>query len=204
MSHSAVATHHPRAPRVIVESEPTIAGRLAWLAARLTIWPTLAVGSRLSFVPWPFGLVDIAARALLPIPGTVRANVKLPHCGAQLIRAKNVLPADGTGRVVLYMHGGAFLTCGANTHGRLATAISRYADAPVLVVNYRIVPKNSVGQAVEDCYDGYRWLTDRGYRPDQIVLAGDSAGGHLGLALAEQLLAEGETPAALVAMSLLF
>lgn len=201
MTASTASAPRRRAPRVVVESEATIAGRLAWLGARLTIWPTLAVCSRLSFVPWPFGLVDFAARVLLPTPDSARATVRLTNCAAELIRAKNVLPADGTGRVVLYLHGGAFLTCGANTHGRLATAISHYADAPVLVVNYRMVPKNSVGQALEDCYDGYRWLTDLGYSPDQIVLAGDSAGGYLGLALAERLLAEGERPAALVAMS---
>jgi acetyl esterase/lipase len=112
-----------------------------------------------------------------------------------------VLPADGTRRIVLYMHGGAFLTCGANSHGRLTTLLSKYADSPVLVLNYRLIPKHSVGQAVDDCYDGYRWLRDQGYEPDQIVLAGDSAGGYLALALAERLLAEGEEPAALVSMS---
>jgi acetyl esterase/lipase len=99
------------------------------------------------------------------------------------------------------MHGGAFLTCGANSHGRLATMISHYADAPVLVLNYRMIPKHSVGQAIEDCYEGWRWLRNQGYEPDQIVLAGDSAGGYLALALAERLLAEGEEPAALVSMS---
>ena len=79
--------------------------------------------------------------------------------------------------------------------------ISHYADAPVLVPNYRTIPKHSVGQANEDCYDGWRWLRNQGYEPDQIVLAGDSAGGYLALALAERLLAEGEEPAALVSMS---
>jgi acetyl esterase/lipase len=53
--------------------------------------------------------------------------------------------------------------------------------------------------AIDDCYDGYRWLRLRGYEPDQIVLAGDSAGGYLALALAQRLQAEGEEPAALVA-----
>jgi acetyl esterase/lipase len=99
------------------------------------------------------------------------------------------------------MHGGAFLTCGANSHGRLTTMISRYADAPVLVLNYRMIPKHSLGEAVEDCYDGWRWLRGQGYKPEQIVLAGDSAGGYLALALAERLLDECESPAALVSMS---
>jgi len=71
----------------------------------------------------------------------------------------------------------------------------------VLVVDYRLVPKHTVGMALDDCYDGYKWLRLRGYEPDQIVLAGDSAGGYLALALAQRLQAEGEEPAALVAIS---
>jgi acetyl esterase/lipase len=139
-----------------------------------------------------------------PAPGTVRATISLPNCTAQLVRAGGVLPADGSHSVVIYMHGGAFLTCGAHSHGRLVTALSRYADSPVLVVNYRMIPKHSVGMALDDCYDAYKWLRLKGYDPDQIVLAGDSAGGYLALALAEKLQLEGEEPAAMVAMSPLF
>jgi acetyl esterase/lipase len=74
----------------------------------------------------------------------------------------------------------------------------------VLVVNYRMIPKHSVGMAIDDCYDAYKWLRLKGYEPDQIVLAGDSAGGYLALAVAEKLQLEGEEPAAMVAMSPLF
>jgi acetyl esterase/lipase len=188
-------------PVEVVEDGPSIAGRLAWLGARLTIRPTLAIGSHIPLLPWPWGLVDWASGALLPIPGTVRATIKLTHCTAQVVRAKGVLPADGKRRVILYLHGGAFLTCGANSHSRLTAMISYYADSPVLVLNYRMIPKHTIGEAVDDCYDGYEWLRDLGYQPDQIVLAGDSAGGYLALALAERLLADGEEPAALVSLS---
>ena len=112
-----------------------------------------------------------------------------------------MLPADGTRRVVLYLHGGAFLTCGVNSHSRIVNALSKFADSPVLVVNYRLIPKHSVGQALDDCHDAYRWLRLRGYQPDQIVVAGDSAGGYLALALAQRLQQAHEEPAALVAIS---
>jgi acetyl esterase/lipase len=125
----------------------------------------------------------------------------LPHATAQLVRAPGVLPADGKRRVVLYLHGGAFLTCGVNSHSRIVNALSKYADSPVLVVNYRLIPKHSVGMALDDCHDAYRWLRLRGYQPEQIVLAGDSAGGYLALALAQRLQQAHEEPAALVAIS---
>ncbi|MCB1290456.1 alpha/beta hydrolase [Mycolicibacterium sp.] len=189
------------APVELIEDGPSLPARLVSLGTRLTMWPTLAVLSHVPHLPWPFGLVDVVARALLPAPGTVRATVGLPNASAQLVRAPGVLPADGRRRVVLYLHGGAFLTCGVNSHSRISVALSKFADSPVLVVDYRLIPKHTIGMAIEDCYDGYRWLRLRGYEPDQIVLAGDSAGGYLALALAQRLQAEGEKPAALVAIS---
>ena len=127
---SAAKGHKPRkfpvsdgAPVEVVEDGPSLAGRLFSLAAMLTIRPTLAIGSYAPRLPWPFGLVDYACRVLKPAPGTVRATISLPNCNAQLVRAEGVLPADGKRRIVLYMHGGAFLTCGVNTHGRLVETL---------------------------------------------------------------------------------
>jgi acetyl esterase/lipase len=204
-------SHKPRrfpvsdgAPVEVVEDGPSIAGRLFALGAMLTIKPTLTVGSYAPKLPWPWGVLDLAARMLRPSPGTIRATIGLPNCTAQLVRADGVLPADGKRSVVLYMHGGAFLTCGVNTHGRLVEALSKFADSPVLVVNYRMVPTHAIGQAVDDCHDAYKWLRLKGYEPEQIVLAGDSAGGYLSLTLAQKLQAFGELPAAVVTMSPLF
>ena len=208
---STARTRKPRrfpvsdgAPVEVVEDGASLAGRLFALAAMLTIKPTLTIGSYAPKLPWPWGLVDFACRVMRPAPGTVRATISLPNCTAQLVRAAGVLPADGKRSVILYLHGGAFLTCGVHSHGRLVTALSKFADSPALVVNYRMIPKFSIGQAVDDCYDAYRWLRLTGYEPEQIVLAGDSAGGYLSLALAERIHADGELPAAVVTMSPLF
>ena len=193
------------APVEVLESGPSVAARVATLASRLTIRPVLAVGSHVPNLPWPWGLIDLASRVLLPVSATVRETVSLRNASAQLVRAPGVLPADGSRRMILYFHGGAFLTCGANSHGRLVEALSKFADSPVLVVNYRLLPKHSIGMALDDCHDAYRWLRERGYDPDQIVLAGDSAGGYLAMALAQRLQEigqdEGDVPAALVVIS---
>lgn len=208
VSIGAARAHKPRrypvsdgAPLEIVEDGPSLAGRLMALAASLTIKPTLSIGSYAPKAPWPWELVDFVARIVRPPAGTVRATIGLPNCKAQLVRAPGVLPADGKRSVILYAHGGAFLTCGLNTHGRMVGELSKYADAPVLMVDYRMIPKHSVGEAIDDCYDAYRWLRLKGYEPDQIVLAGDSAGGYLSMALAQKLQEDGELPAAVVTMS---
>ncbi|MDT5103685.1 MAG: hypothetical protein QOI25_1198 [Mycobacterium sp.] len=83
------------APVEVVEDGPSIAGRLFALAAMLTIKPTITIGSYAPRLPWPWGLVDFAARVMRPAPGTVRATIGLPNCTAQLVRAAGVMPADG-------------------------------------------------------------------------------------------------------------
>ena len=77
--------HRPRrypvsdgAPVEVVEDGPSIAARLVSMGTRITMWPTLAVLSHVPHWPWPFGLVDFVARAVMPTPGTVRATVGLP------------------------------------------------------------------------------------------------------------------------------
>lgn len=185
----------------VMETGPSVVGRLTAVTSRMAIRPLMSALSHLPHVPWPFGLIDFACGAVLSAPRAVRSTVNLPRADAQLVRAPGVLPADGTRRVVLYVHGGAFLSCGVNSHNRMVTALSAFADSPVLVVDYRLIPKHSIAMALEDCHDGYLWLRQLGYEPGQIVLAGDSAGGYLAVALAQRLRDEREQPAALVAIS---
>ncbi|OHU98531.1 alpha/beta hydrolase [Mycobacterium talmoniae] len=124
---------------------------------------------------WPFESVDRFA-GLLPYRSSAKVQpVRLDDCTAEWIRpAKRSSP-----RAILYLHGGAFLTCGLNTHRALVTRLSRAADAGVLNVAYRMLPSHRIADAIDDGLSGLRWLLRRGYDPDQIVVAGDSAGGYL-------------------------
>ena len=66
-------------PVEVLESGPSVAARVATLASRLTIRPVLAVGSYVPDLPWPWGLIDLASRVLLPVSATVRETVSLPN-----------------------------------------------------------------------------------------------------------------------------
>ena len=57
----------------------------------------------------------------------------------------------------------------------------------VLCAAYRLAPENPYPAAVEDALETYRYLLDKGYRPEQIVLCGESAGGGLICALCLKL-----------------
>ena len=144
---------------------------------------------------WPFSAIDqVAALAPLPSSATVR-RVRLPSCPAELIGTEG----SSARRAILYLHGGAFLTCGLNTHRSLAARLSRSADAEVLNVGYRMLPDHGLSAALSDAVDGLRWLLRRGYRWSDIVVAGDSAGGYLALQTAAELLRQGHPPTAGVA-----
>lgn len=188
-----------REPVEIIEYGPSPAARLVVGATRMTLHPALAIGARALRLPWPYTTIDRAAQ-LLPDPrGLSRTVVRLPHASAEFIRTGGA--SQDSGRVVLYCHGGAFLCCGISTHLRIIDKLSRFADSPVLAVDYRMLPRHTIKMALDDCLDAYRWLRRRSYQPAQIVIAGDSAGGYLAFTLAQALLKDGETPAALTLMS---
>lgn len=174
-AHDRVDTPVAVQPGRYLHAGMSTRSRLWAHGARLGVAPIVRAWMAAPEIAWPLGWVDAAA-ALRPRPrGVTVRETDLPNCRAEWVRAG----AAGTGHAILYLHGGAFLTCGLNTHRALVAALSAAADAPVLSVGYRMLPRHPVGSAVEDAIDGYRHLLDIGYRGDDIVVAGDSAGGYL-------------------------
>ncbi len=85
-------------------------------------------------------------------------------------------------RILLYLHGGGYVFGGLDSHRYLAWQLSRSSGMKVLLVDYRLAPENQFPAAVEDVTACYRWLLGEGYKPGQIAIGGDSAGGGLALA----------------------
>lgn len=79
----------------------------------------------------------------------------------------------------LYLHGGAFCTGSPSSHRSLTSAIAKFTQGEVLVPDYRLAPEHPFPAQIEDCVTAYRHLLADGYRPQQIAVAGDSAGGTL-------------------------
>lgn len=109
-----------------------------------------------------------------------------------------------TGRVVLQLHGGGYIGPMKNIYRKFAVRYSRLSyGGDVLTLDYRVAPEHPYPAALEDALYGYQWLIrEKCYRPGQIVIAGDSAGGGLALALCLYLRDHGlPMPAGLVLMS---
>jgi monoterpene epsilon-lactone hydrolase len=94
-----------------------------------------------------------------------------------------VPPNTDSGRVVLYFHGGGYVLGSINTHRALIARIARASRARALAIDYRLAPEHPFPAAVDDAVAAYRWLISGGNQARKIVVAGDSAGGGLTLAL---------------------
>ena len=103
--------------------------------------------------------------------------------------------------VILYLHGGAYLMGSPATHRAMLARISKMTRLRACLPDYRLAPEHPFPAALDDAVVCWQGLVDRGYRPDQIILGGDSAGGGLMLALLARLLACGARPAAAFAFS---
>lgn len=84
---------------------------------------------------------------------------------------------------ILFLHGGGYTTGSAFGYRPLVGALAAAADAGVLVPDYRLAPEHPFPAALDDCLAAYQWMLDRGVSADRIVLAGDSIGGALVVAV---------------------
>jgi len=106
------------------------------------------------------------------------------------------------GKVILYLHGGAYEYCSAKTHGPLAARIGDAAGLKVLLPEYRLAPEHPFPAAIEDAIKVYHWLLGQGYDSSDIIFAGDSAGGGLSVVTALVLREQNEPlPAAIICLS---
>jgi len=90
-------------------------------------------------------------------------------------------------QVALYLHGGGYFFGAAAMHRQITWRTSRALERPVLAIDYRLAPKHTFEAWRDDAVQAYEYLLNRGYAGEDIVVGGDSAGGHLTLVLLQTL-----------------
>lgn len=105
-----------------------------------------------------------------------------PFAGAG-IRGDRITP-DGAaeGVTLLYFHGGGYALSAKITRHMMAL-IAEATRTETFAVDYRLTPEHPHPAQIEDALAAYRHLVERGTDPRRLVIAGDSAGGHLTLML---------------------
>jgi len=105
-------------------------------------------------------------------------------------------------KLILYVHGGGYVSGSCNDHRGFVSKFAKNTGFTNLIYDYRLAPEHPFPAALDDSVKMYRWALSAEYKPGDILIAGESAGGGLCLAL---LLAIKEQqlpmPAAAVAIS---
>ena len=129
-------------------------------------------------------------------PSTSRSSADCNGVPAQWVD----VPESRSDRVVLYIHGGAWFLSSPSLHHNMAARLCRMIGARALVVDYRLAPEHRFPAAIDDCWTTWRWLLAQGVAAKDIVIAGDSAGGNLALALLHRINAAGDPMPACAAL----
>jgi monoterpene epsilon-lactone hydrolase len=117
-------------------------------------------------------------------------------------RGEWIVPPAIRPGVILYLHGGGFVSCSPATHRPITAALARKAQRRVFSVDYRLAPEHPFPAALDDVLAAYEWLLETGVPSSAVALAGDSAGGNLAVSLVLRLRDTGRPqPACVVVFS---
>ena len=106
------------------------------------------------------------------------------------------------GKLMLYLHGGGYVVGGCDMHRQMVSHIARAGRIRTLLPEYRLAPEHKFPAAIDDAVAIYKSLLDMGIKAEDIVFAGDSAGGGLAVATMLALRDAGDPmPAAAVLLS---
>jgi len=100
------------------------------------------------------------------------------------IKAEWLVP-DGANheRLILYVHGGGYVSGSCSDHRGFVSKFAKNTGVTNLVYEYRLAPENPFPAALDDSVKVYQWLLKSGFKPQNILIAGESAGGGLCLAI---------------------
>ncbi|MFZ5442273.1 MAG: alpha/beta hydrolase [Myxococcota bacterium] len=118
-------------------------------------------------------------------PPEVAATDLSLELGHATLRARHYQPRqDRHGRaLVVYFHGGGWVLGDLDSTDGVCRELAELGDVDVLSIDYRLAPEHPYPAAVDDAVGAYVWAVRNaarwGQRADQVLVAGDSAGGNL-------------------------
>jgi len=89
--------------------------------------------------------------------------------------------------VVMFFHGGGFMTCSVETHDYVPSYLAAKAGVACVSVEYRLAPEHKFPTGVEDCYAACKYVAEQagtlGIDPARMAVCGDSSGGTFSAAI---------------------
>jgi len=135
--------------------------------------------------------------------GRIPEGVSVTGCVIGGVKAEWLVPAGAPAdKIIMYVHGGGYVSGSCADHRGFVARFAVRCGYQALTYEYRLAPEHPFPAAVDDSVNVYRALTESKYSPSDIIIAGESAGGGLTLALLLALKKKGLLlPAAAVAIS---
>ncbi len=138
-------------------------------------WERTLFSAAVRTMPWPrVELFSVEDRKIVGRLDTVPIRIYRPT-------SDPVLP------VILYFHGGGFRVGTINDFDGVCRNLAKRSGAAVISVDYRLEPEFIAPAAHDDAYFALKYIRrhpeEMGIDPARIVLAGDSAGGHIAVVL---------------------
>lgn len=98
------------------------------------------------------------------------------------IKAEWLVPAGADPeKLIFYIHGGGYVSGSCSDHRSFVSKFASFTGVSNLIFEYRLAPEHKYPAAVEDSVKVYKWLLASGFKPENIIIAGESAGGGLTL-----------------------
>uniref|UniRef100_A0A1I8PMQ6 Hormone-sensitive lipase n=1 Tax=Stomoxys calcitrans TaxID=35570 RepID=A0A1I8PMQ6_STOCA len=97
--------------------------------------------------------------------------------------------------IVFHCHGGGFVAQSSKSHESYLRDWAVALDCPILSIDYSLAPEAPFPRAIEEVFYAYCWMLKNashlGTKAERVVLAGDSAGANLCIALALKCIEQG-------------
>ena len=125
----------------------------------------------------------------IKVPSIKVPSIKVPTKFIKLFKNKS---SDNRNQkpkaLMIYIHGGGFLNTSFFFHENYLRDICNKIGIPILGINYSGAPEHPYPEGINDCYQAYMWILDNceselGFKPEKIILSGDSSGGNFALCL---------------------
>lgn len=85
---------------------------------------------------------------------------------------------------ILHLHGGAYVFDYSDTYRKASKKYLDFMDnLSVFSPRYSLAPEHPYPAALNECVNIYKYILKSGYKPENIIFTGDSAGGGLALAI---------------------
>jgi acetyl esterase/lipase len=120
----------------------------------------------------------VASMFLIRAMGVEVEQTQIAGVDVDWLRPKNARKD----KVLLYLHGGAYVMGSPRTHRQLVSHTARAAGVVAVLPDYRLAPEHPFPAAIDDSVAVYRSLLESGFKPEDIIISGDSAGGGLSVA----------------------